>query len=274
MKKRLVTASLGAPYLLWAGIFIIVPLAMVCWYAFTDGNGAFTLDNIRQLHDYRQIIVISLWYSVLATAICLVLGYPFAYFASRTSARHQRTIMLLVMLPMLINLLILTYSWMNILENNGLLNKLLAIFGLGPYTFLGTSGAVVLGMVYNYLPYMILPVYSVMTKMDPALLDAAADLGAGTWAKLRRVILPLSLPGVISGVLMVFVPSISTFYISQKLGNGRINLIGDVIERQVQANYNYNLGAALSLLLMVIVFVSMAIVRKRLGDEGGETLLL
>jgi len=178
---------------------------------------------------------------------------------------------LLVMLPMWMNLLIRTYSWMNILERNGIINNLLGMLGIEPLTMIGTGGAVILGMIYNYLPYMILPIYTVMSKIDPLLLEAAEDLGANNLAKLRRVILPLSKPGVISGIAMVFVPSISTFYISQKLGGGKIMLIGDVIERQIQTAYNYNLGAAISLILMILVLLSMAVVNRWAGkdEEGG-----
>ena len=177
--------------------------------------------------------------------------------------------MMLVMLPMWMNLLIRTYSWMNILEKNGIINNLLTGIGLEPIKMIGTPGAVIFGMVYNYLPYMILPIYTVMSKIEPSLLEAAEDLGCNGFNKMRRVIMPLSLPGVISGITMVFVPSVSTFYISQKLGDGKIMLVGDAIERQMQAAYNYNLGASISLVLMIMIIISMAVMNKFSDEEGG-----
>ena len=260
-----------APYILWSIIFIVVPLVIVVYYAFTDASGAFSLMNIKELVQYKETFLISIWYSLIATLITLIISYPFAFFMSRKTANTQRMMTLLIMLPMWMNLLIRTYSWMNILERNGVINNLLGLLGIEPLTMIGTGGAVVLGMIYNYLPYMVLPIYNVMSKIDPFLLEAAEDLGASSMDKLRRVILPLSKPGVISGIAMVFVPSISTFYISQKLGGGKIMLIGDVIERQIQTAYNYNLGASISLILMILVLVSMAVVNRWAGkdQEGG-----
>ncbi len=268
-KASLGTVILNAPYVLWSAIFIIVPLVIVIYYAFTDKSGAFTLDNIIALADYRDTFIVSVWYSLIATAITLVMAYPFAFFMSRARVSAQRMMMMLVMLPMWMNLLIRTYSWMIILERNGIINNVLGAMGLDPIKMIGTEGAVILGMVYNYLPYMILPIYTVMSKIEPSLYEAAEDLGCGMWQKLRRVVLPLSLPGVVSGITMVFVPSVSTFYISYKLGGGKISLIGDAIERQIQTAYNYNLGAALSLVLMVFILISLAIMNKFSGDEGG-----
>lgn len=273
MKQMTLAARIArAPYILWAALFIVVPLVIVVYYSFTDASGAFTLANIKELMQYKETFFISIWYSLLATLITLVLAYPFAFFMSRKRANVQRMMILLVMLPMWMNLLIRTYSWMNILERNGIINSLLGMVGVEPLTMIGTGGAVILGMVYNYLPYMVLPIYTVMSKIDTSLLEAAEDLGANNRARLRRVILPLSKPGVISGVVMVFVPSISTFYISQKLGGGKIMLIGDVIERQVQSAYNYNLGAAMSLILMILVLVSMAIINRWAGDQEGGVI--
>ena len=258
---------IGAPYILWAAIFIVVPLLIVAYYAFTDPNGNLTLENIRNLRDYGSIFRISIVYSVIATVISLVLAYPFAYVMSRKREKTQQIMMVLVMLPMWMSLLILTYSWMNILERNGLVNNLLGKLGLNPLTLIGTPGAVIFGMVYNYIPYMILPIYSVMSKIDPSVLEAAEDLGSGGFSKLYRVILPLSMPGVVSGITMVFVPSVSTFYISQKLGDGKILLVGDVIERQIQAQNNYNMGAALSLVLMVLIILSLALMKLFAGES-------
>ena len=263
------TVLLNAPYVVWAAIFIIVPLLIVIYYAFTDKSGAFTFENIMALADYKDTFIISVIYSLIATAITLVMAYPFAFFMSRAKVSSQRMMMMLVMLPMWMNLLIRTYSWMIILERNGIINNLLGMIGIDPLKMIGTPAAVILGMVYNYLPYMILPIYTVMSKIDPSLYEAAEDLGCGIWQKLRRVILPLSLPGVISGITMVFVPSVSTFYISYKLGGGKISLIGDAIERQIQTSYNYNLGASLSLVLMVFILISLAIMNRFSGDEGG-----
>lgn len=270
MKKKSLTAYLiNAPYVLWAAIFIIVPLIIVVYYAFTDADGAFTLANIAELSEYKQTLFVSVWYSLIATVIALAVSYPFAYLMSRRTPNSQRIQMMLVMIPMWMNLLIRTYSWMIILERNGVINGILGMLGIGPFKMIGTSGAVILGMVYNYLPYMILPIYTIMSKIDASLLEAAEDLGCSSFGKLRRVIIPQSMPGVISGIVMVFVPSISTFYISQKLGGGKIMLIGDAIERQIQTAYNYNLGASLSLVLMVIMLVSMAFMNRFADSDGG-----
>ncbi len=273
MKKRtLLQRILGAPYILWAIIFIIVPLIIVVYYSFTDSNGGFTLDNIKGLAGYKEIFLISIEYSLIATVITLLISYPFAYIMSRKRESTQRIMMMLVMLPMWMNLLIRTYSWMNILEKNGIINNILGLFGIEPLKMIGTPGAVIFGMIYNYIPYMILPIYSVMAKIEPSLLEAAEDLGSNGLSKLRRIILPLSMPGVVSGFTMVFVPSVSTFYISQKLG-GKIMLVGDAIEKQIQSLYNYNLGAALSLVLMVLILLSMAIMKKFAGDSGDNIIV-
>lgn len=272
-KRSFASRLLGAPYVIWAGIFILIPLAIVLYYAFTDKSGAFSLANLAALADYKDTFIVSVWYSLIATAVCLVISYPFAYALCRSGVAAQRMMVLLVMLPMWMNLLIRTYSWMNILERNGIINNILGAVGIEPLKMIGTPGAVILGMVYNYLPYMILPIYNAMAKIEPNLLEAADDLGANAFQRLRRVILPLSMPGVISGITMVFVPSVSTFYISQKLGGGKIMLIGDVIERQMQQQYNYNLGAAISLVLMVMILVSMAIMNKFADSEDGGMII-
>ncbi len=273
MKKRSLTQRIiGAPYILWAALFIVVPLLIVVYYSFTDADGNFTFDNIMQLGDYAEVFWISIKYSLIATLITLVIAYPFAYVMSRKNEYAQKIMMMLVMLPMWMNLLIRTYSWMNILERNGIINNFLGMFGIEPLKMIGTPGAVIFGMVYNYIPYMILPIFTVMAKIDKSVLEAAEDLGSNSLSKLRRVILPLSIPGVISGITMVFVPSVSTFYISQKLGGGKILLIGDTIERQMQTAYNYNLGAAISLVLMIMILVSLAIM-NRFADND-ESLII
>ena len=256
----------AAPHLVWSVLFIVAPLLFVFYYAFTDKDGAFSFTNIADLFtaDYVTIFVRSLSFAVIATFLCLLIGYPLAWCISRMKKHTQGILIMLVMLPLWMNLLIRTYCWMNLLETNGLINTLLGT----EWKMLGTSGAVILGMVYNFLPYMVLPICTVMQKLDNSLLEAAADLGCNSLLSVIKVAMPLSLPGVISGVTMVFVPSISTFYISQKMGGGSFDLIGDTIERQFMANTNYNMGAALSLVLMVLVLLSMAVM-NRFGDEEG-----
>lgn len=266
-RRRGLSFLLDAPYVLWSALFIVIPLVIVVFYSFTDAEGNFTFENISAISNYGTTIRISIEYSVIATLITLVISYPFAYFMTKTSANAQRTQMLLVMLPMWMNLLIRTYAWMNILEKNGIINRFIMLLGGDPLKLLGTPAAVIFGMVYNYLPYMILPIYTVMSKLDPSLLDAASDLGSNAFQRILRVIFPLSVPGVVSGVAMVFVPSISTFYISQKLGSGKILLIGDTVERFIKTSYNYNMGAALSLLLMVIILVCMFVMNRFSSDD-------
>ena len=266
-----------APYSVWAVLFIVVPLIFVAYYAFTDQNFNFTFDNItrfftatstvsdgeatKEIHTYLVIFARSLKLAVISTVICLIMGYPMAYIISRSSQRTQNILITLIMIPMWMNFLIRTYAWMTILQDTGILNGLLARIGLGQVHIIGTEAAVIIGMVYDYFPYMILPIYSVMAKMDVKLLEAARDLGCNSAGVLRRVIWPLSLPGVISGVIMVLIPSISTFYISQKLGNGKFYLIGDAIEGQYAAN-NLHFAAAIAFILMVILLVCMALMQR------------
>ncbi len=270
-KVKNYNSAVCSPYIVWSTIFIVVPLLMVVYYAFTDKTGAFTLKNINGLQGYAETFLISLLYAVAATVISLIIAYPFAYAMNNCSPAVRRMLTMLIMLPMWMNFLIRTYSWITILAKTGIINKILGVFGIGPLQLINTPGAVILGMVYNYLPYMILPIYTVMSKLDNSLLEAAADLGSSPISRLRRVIIPLSMPGVISGITMVFVPSVSTFYISQKLGGGKTLLIGDVIEMQFQSSYNYNLGASLSLVLMILILISLAIMNHFADsdDEGG-----
>ncbi len=249
-------------------IFIIAPLGMVAYFAFTDRAGNFTIANILSLNNYLEAFLRSILFALIATIICLLIAYPLAYILSKSKANLQRNVILLIMIPMWMNFLIRTYSWITILSNNGIINSILSYFGVGPLRMINTSGAVILGMVYNFLPYMILPIYSIMSRLDNNLVEAASDLGASSSQVLRKVIFPLSLPGVISGITMVFVPSVSTFYISQKLGGGKMLLIGDLIEIQFQSAYNYNLGASLSLVLMVLIIICMAVMNKFAYDEG------
>ena len=276
-RRGLVYKMVLAPYSLWALLFILVPLIFVAYYAFTDQNFNFTFDNItrfftatstvsdgeatKEIHTYLVIFARSLKLAVISTVICLIMGYPMAYIISRASQRTQNILITLIMIPMWMNFLIRTYAWMTILQDTGILNGLLARIGLGQVHIIGTEAAVIIGMVYDYFPYMILPIYSVMAKMDVKLLEAARDLGCNSAGVLRRVIWPLSLPGVISGVIMVLIPSISTFYISQKLGNGKFYLIGDAIEGQYAAN-NLHFAAAIAFILMVILLVCMALMQR------------
>ncbi len=260
------------PYSVWAVLFIVVPLAFIAYYAFTDNSYSFTLNNLkkffmetalvndREVHTYLLIFMRSLKLAVISTVICLLMGYPMAYIISRASPRVQSILITLIMIPMWMNFLIRTYAWMTILQDTGILNGMLEKLHLGRVHIIGTEGAVVIGMVYDYFPYMILPIYSVMAKLDIKLLEAAKDLGCNGLGVLRRVIFPLSLPGVISGINMVLIPSISTFYISQKLGNGKFYLIGDAIEGAYVAN-NLHFAAAIALVLMVVLLICMAILQ-------------
>lgn len=275
MSKGLSRKLIDKPYIIWSVLFIIAPLLMVVYYAFTDSTGAFTLDNLAAIPDYTSTILLSILYGIAATVICLVLGYPFALFLSRLKLRTQSTMVLLVMLPMWMNFLIRTYSWMTILGDTGIINTFLNALGLDSVQLINTSGAVILGMVYNFLPYMILPIYSVLSKIDYSLIEAAQDLGSSRFQVLKKVIMPLSLPGVLSGITMVFVPCVSTFYITQKLGGGQIVLIGDIIETQFQSANNYNLGAALSLVLMVLILICLGVMNylgKDNESEGGVVI--
>ena len=269
-----------APSAFWAVLFVVVPLFFVAYYAFTDAQFNFTLDNIsrfftatsavdggREVHTYLIIFLRSLKLAVISTVICLIMGYPMAYIISRAAPRAQKIMITLIMIPMWMNFLIRTYAWMTILQDTGILNGFLSMLGLGRVHIIGTEAAVVIGMVYDYFPYMILPIYSVMAKMDVRLIEAARDLGCNSAGVLRRVIWPLSLPGVISGVNMVLIPSISTFYISQKLGNGKFYLIGDAIEGQYVAN-NLHFAAAIAFVLMIILLACMALLQHAAGKRA------
>ena len=256
MKKLKVFA---APYLVWMAVFIVVPLLMVAYFAFTNEEGHFTLDYIANVGQYTNIFVRSIWLAIIATVVCLVLAYPVSFILSRMKKHHQGTMLMIVMLPMWMNFLLRTYAWMTLLEKNGLINKFFGLFGLGPFNMINTSGAVVLGMVYNYLPFMILPIYTAMTKIDDSIIEAAQDLGCNVCHILFRVLVPLTGPGIATGITQVFVPAVSTFIISRMLGGGSNLLIGDLIELQFLGNsYNLNLGSAMSLVLMVIVLLCMS----------------
>lgn len=275
MKKSALTKKLtSAPYLVWSAIFIIVPLIFVVFYSVTDSQGNFTLEFISDIGKYKDVMLNSIWLGFIATVISLVIAYPLAYIMARSTANVQRTMMILVMLPMWMNLLIRTYSMMIILQDTGIINGMLTALNLPNLHMINTQGAVVLGMVYNYIPYMILPLYSIMAKMDMSLIEAAEDLGANKAGTFKDVILPLTLPGIASGFTMVFVPSVSTFYISKKLGGNTFSLIGDVIEMQFKSANNYNLGAALSLVLMVLIVICMMIMNRFTSDDDDGGVLI
>lgn len=270
--ERLVTRMTLTPYSIWAVIFIVVPLFFIAYYAFTDNNFNFTLNNITafftttsqtdsgMVHTYLVIFWRSVRLAFISTVVCFILGYPMAYIIARASARAQKIIITCIMIPMWMNFLIRTYAWMTILQDTGILNGVLNMLGIDPIHIIGTESAVIIGMVYDYFPYMVLPIYSVMAEMDLRLIEAARDLGCNGFGVLRRVIFPLSLPGVVSGITMVLIPSISTFYISQKLGNGKFYLIGDAIEGQYVAN-NLHFAAAIAFILMLILLAGMAVMQ-------------
>lgn len=283
-KNGLLERLILAPYSVWAALFIVVPLLFVAYYAFTDQSFNFTLDNIsrfftakstvaddsgaeKEVYTYLLIFWRSLKLAAISTLICLLTGYPAAYIISRSTPKVQKIMITLIMIPMWMNFLIRTYAWMTILQDTGIFNGLTGLLGLPPIHIIGTEAAVVIGMVYDYFPYMILPIYSVMAKMDIKLIEAAKDLGCNGLGVLRRVIFPLSLPGVISGITMVLIPSISTFYISQKLGNGRFYLIGDAIEGQYVAN-NLHFAAAIAFIMMVVLLACMALMQRSAGKRA------
>ena len=271
MKKKnsIFERMAAAPHIVWSAMFIIAPLLFVVYFAFTDRNGAFTLENILSLSFYSHTFVMSLGFSLIATTVCFLIGYPLAYCMSRMSERARSVLLVMLMLPMWISLLIRTYSLMELLDNGGLVSSLLMSAGLPRLTFIGTDGAVILGMIYDFLPYMVLPIYTSMTKLDRRYLEAAADLGCNNRQTLLRVILPLTMPGVISGVTMVFVPSISTFYIATMLGGGKYALIGDIIESIINTQHNNNAASALSLVLMLLILISTAVMNK-FGDASAK----
>ena len=266
---------LSAPYTVWMTIFIILPMLLVGYFAFTDKSGSFTLENLLSVGQYSNVFLRSIWLGAVATAVSLALGYPLAYMIAKMSTGRQNVMVMLVMLPMWMNFLLRTYAWMTLLEDNGLINSALSAIGLPRIHMINTAGAVVLGMVYNYIPYMILPLYSVLTKIDQSVIEAAQDLGANGRQVFLKVVVPLSMPGVISGVTMVFVPAVSTFIISKMLGGGGNLLIGDLIDMQFLGSaYNPNLGSAVSLVLMVIILICMGIMNQFDDGEGNEKVQL
>ena len=273
-KSSLSKKLTSAPYLVWAAIFIVVPLIFVLYYSVTDADGNFSMQYIMDIGKYKDIMLNSIWLGFIATVISLLMAYPLAYIMARSKANVQRTMMMLVMLPMWMNLLIRTYSMMILMQDTGIINTVLTNLGLSPMHMINTKGAVVLGMVYNYIPYMILPLYSVMAKLDYSLVEAAQDLGANKFTVIKNVVIPHSLPGIASRFTMVFVPSVSTFYISKKLGGNTFSLIGDIIEMQFKSANNYNLGAALSMVLMVLIIICMMVMNNFTGDDDDGGVLI
>lgn len=273
-KKTFGNKLVASPYIVWSVIFIVVPLVIMLYFALTDSSGNFTLANLSGLGEYKKAFAISILYAAIATAITLLLAYPMAYFMSKLKISSQRMIFMIVMIPMWMNFLIRTYSWITILANTGLINTFLKNIGLRPLKLINTPGAVILGMVYDFIPYMILPIYSVMSKIDNSLLEASEDLGSNGFNKFKRVIFPLSRPGVISGITMVFVPSVSTFYISQKLGGNKTMLIGDTIEYFFNLGPDYyNIASAISLVLMVMILICLFIMNRFSDSEDGGVLM-
>lgn len=267
MKKNN-SVLLSTPYILWMVAFTLIPLGVVVYYAMTDpATGAVTFSNIQSLSQYWGVLWESILYSLASAFICLLLGYPVAYYIAHCRAVTQKILYMLVMLPMCMSFLLRTLALVGLLQDTGIINTLLTSLGLGRIRLIRTPGAVILGMVYNYLPYMILPLYSTIVKIDGRLIEAAEDLGCTPVQVFTKVTLPLSTPGILSGITMVFVPAVSTFYISQKLGNTETMMIGDAIERLFKTAQNPNLGAALSLVLMILVFACTGIMNRFGGEE-------
>ncbi|MEE1329866.1 MAG: ABC transporter permease [Acutalibacteraceae bacterium] len=275
-KKAFGNKLVASPYIVWSAVFIVVPLVIMLYFALTDSNGVFTLSNITAIGQYKKAFGISILYAAISTLITLLLAYPMAYFMTKLKISSQRMLFMIVMIPMWMNFLVRTYSWITILSNTGLINTFLKNIGLidKPIKLLLTPGAVILGMVYDFIPYMILPIYSVMSKLDKSLLEAAEDLGSNSLSKFKRVIFPLTKPGVISGITMVFVPSVSTFYISQKLGGTKTMLIGDTIEYFFNLGpEHYNVASAISLVLMVMILICLFIMNRFSESDDGGVLM-
>lgn len=260
------------PYLIWMIIFIVVPLALVVYYGITvntDSGVAFSLSNFKRFAEpiYLRALWRSIKLAIISTIICLIIGYPVAMILAGNSFKHKNVMVMLLVVPMWMNFLLRTYAWLTLLEKNGIINSILGKFGLPMLNILYTESAVILGMVYNFLPFMILPIYSVMSKMDYSLIEAAEDLGANSLIVFRRVIFPLSLPGVVSGITMVFMPAVTTFVISRLLGGGQFTLIGNLIEQQFLYVGDWNFGSTMSLIMMVIILISMLFMNKADGPE-------
>ena len=280
MKNRNKNLSFAAyPYVLWSAIFIVIPLLLIVFFSFTskvDGRFVFSFENFQRLFEpiYFTVFIRSIWLAVLSTVLCLILGYPIAYIISKLPIKRRNMLILLFILPMWMNFLLRTYAWMAILGRDGLINTLLGYIGIGPIKMLYTDGAILLGMVYNFLPFMVIPIYTVLIKIDKNLVNAAYDLGANKAQAFRKIILPLSIPGIISGITMVFMPAVSNFVIPSLLGGGKYMLVGNLIEQQFTTIGNWNFGSALSIFMMILILISMAFMSKyeKNGKEGGKQL--
>lgn len=257
-KSRRKNALLASPYIVWIAAFIIIPLLFIGYYGFTDREGNFTWDNIAAIArpEYYNALGLSLLLAVISTVICLLLAYPLAYILRNMNMSKQGFIVFVFILPMWMNFLLRTYAWQAILDINGVLDNFLAMFGITDFNIINTPAAIVIGMVYDFLPFMVLPIYNVLVKIDDNVINAARDLGANFWQTLFKIILPLSKPGIASGIIMVFVPALTTFVISDILGGGKLLLIGNLVENKVKAD-NLNLGAGLSLVLMIFIIINM-----------------
>ena len=281
MKRKQSESRLATPYAIWSVLFIVIPLILIVFFSFTkqvDGRYMFTLDNFDKFFNvmYFKVVRRSLVLAFISTVLCLIVGYPTAYIISKAKPSRRATLLLLCILPMWMNFLIRTYAWSAILGKNGFINTLLGMVGLGPINILYTDAAVLLGMVYNFLPFMILPIHTILSKMDQDLINAAKDLGANNFQVFTKVIFPLSLPGVISGITMVFMPAVSTFVISKLLGGGQFYLIGNLIEQEFMSVGDWHFGSAISIFMMIIILISMAIMNKYSSGndkEGGGLLL-
>lgn len=267
MKKINSSKSAAYPYIVWSSLFILIPLLIVLFFSFTietpDGY-SFSVENYTRLMNsqYAHIFYKSIQLAGLTTVVCLILGYPVAYIISKISPSRRNLIIMLFIVPMWMNFLLRTYAWLPILGKNGFVNNFLANFGIGPIQFLYNDGAVLLGMVYNFLPFMVLPIFTILSKMDQSLIDAASDLGATRKQIFTKVVFPLSLPGVLSGITMVFIPAVSTFVISSLLGGGQYMLLGNLIEQQFTTMGNRNFGSAISIIMMIVILISMAVMNK------------
>ena len=264
MKNKLV----ALPYIIWMFLFIVAPLIIVVFYAFTNANGEFTFSNIVNLKEYIPTFLSSIWMGALAAFISLLIGYPTAYFMASKDMSRGASLSVLILLPMWMNFLLRTYAMMTLFENNGVINSLLEFFGLPKQQMIGTEGAVLVGMVYNFLPFMILPIYTVLKKLDRKVIEAAQDLGANSINVMARVVIPLSMPGVVSGITMVFMPAVTTFAISRLMSSGMIYLMGDMIEEYFITMNNRNVGSSMSLIMMVLILISMYFLRK--ADPEGK----
>ncbi|MGU8962465.1 ABC transporter permease [Clostridium perfringens] len=280
MKNRNKNLSFAAyPYVVWSAIFIVIPLLLIVFFSFTskvDGRFVFSFENFQRLFEpiYFTVFIRSIWLAVLSTVSCLILGYPIAYIISKLPIKRRNMLILLFILPMWMNFLLRTYAWMAILGRDGLINTLLGYIGIGQIKMLYTDGAILLGMVYNFLPFMVIPIYTVLIKIDKNLVNAAYDLGANKAQAFRKIILPLSIPGIISGITMVFMPAVSNFVIPSLLGGGKYMLVGNLIEQQFTTIGNWNFGSALSIFMMILILISMAFMSKyeKNGKEGGKQL--